>query len=71
MALIFHFNCILKFRLQFVSIWTSLKFCRLVNAYTTRGESSGSCKHSDSDQTAQKPGQRKIVIICDDNLQYS
>ena len=30
MALIFHFKCTLKCRLQFVSIWTSLKFCRLV-----------------------------------------
>ena len=29
-ALIFHFKCTLKCRLQFVSIWTSLKFCRLV-----------------------------------------
>ena len=30
MALIFHFKCTLQCRLQFVSIWTSLKFCRLV-----------------------------------------
>ena len=30
MALIFHFNCTLSCRLQFVSIWTGLKFCRLV-----------------------------------------
>ena len=30
MALIFRFQCTLKCRLQFVSIWTSLKFCRLV-----------------------------------------
>ena len=30
MALIFHFKCILKCRLQFVSIWTSLKSCLLV-----------------------------------------
>ena len=30
MALNFHFECTLKCRLQFVSIWTSLKFCRLV-----------------------------------------
>ena len=29
-ALIFHFKCTLKCRLQSVSIWTSLKFCRLV-----------------------------------------
>ena len=29
-VLIFHFKCTLKCRLQFVSIWTSLKFCRLV-----------------------------------------
>ena len=29
MALIFHFKCTLKCHLQFVSIWTSLKFCRL------------------------------------------
>ena len=29
MTLIFHFECILKCRLQFVSIWTSLKFCPL------------------------------------------
>ena len=27
MALIFHFKCTLKCCLQFVSIWTSLKFC--------------------------------------------
>ena len=30
MALIFHFKCTLKRCLQFVSIWTSLKFCRLI-----------------------------------------
>ena len=30
MALIFHSKCTLKCRLQLVSIWTSLKFCRLV-----------------------------------------
>ena len=30
MALIFHFKCTLKCRLQFSSIWTSLKFCCLV-----------------------------------------
>ena len=30
MTLIFHFKCTLKFCLQFVSIWTSLKFCSLV-----------------------------------------
>ena len=29
-ALIFHFKCTLKYRLQFASIRTSLKFCRLV-----------------------------------------
>ena len=29
-ALIFHFKCTLECHLQFVSIWTSLKFCRLV-----------------------------------------
>ena len=29
-VLIFHFKCTLKYRLQFVSIWTSLKFCRQV-----------------------------------------
>ena len=30
MALIFHFKCTYKCRWRFVSIWTSLKFCRLV-----------------------------------------
>ena len=30
MVLIFHFKCTFKCCLQFVSIWTSLKFCRLV-----------------------------------------
>ena len=30
MALIFHFKCTLKCPVQFVSIWTSLKFCHLV-----------------------------------------
>ena len=30
MALIFHFKCTLKCRLQSVSNWTSLKFCHLV-----------------------------------------
>ena len=30
MVLIFHFKCTLKCCLQFVSIWTSLQFCRLV-----------------------------------------
>ena len=29
-ALIFHFKCTSKCSLQFVSIWTSLKFCCLV-----------------------------------------
>ena len=33
MILIFHFKCTLKCCLQFVSIWTSLKFCRLVMGY--------------------------------------
>ena len=32
MALIFHFKGTLKCRLQFVSIWTSLKFCRLIRS---------------------------------------
>ena len=32
-ALIFHFKCTLECRLQFLSIWTSLKFCRLVMGY--------------------------------------
>ena len=30
MVLIFHFKCTLKCRLQFVSVWTILKFCGLV-----------------------------------------
>ena len=30
MALTFHFKCALKCRLQFVSVWTSVKFCRLL-----------------------------------------
>ena len=30
MALIFHFKCTLQGSLQFVLIWISLKFCRLV-----------------------------------------
>ena len=30
MVLIFHFKCTPKCHLPFVSIWTSLKFCRLV-----------------------------------------
>ena len=30
MELIFHIKCTLKCRLQFVSNWPSLKFCRLV-----------------------------------------
>ena len=33
MALVFHFKSTLKCRLQFVSIWTSLKFCPLVMGY--------------------------------------
>ena len=33
MALIFHFKCTLKCHLLFVSIWTSLKFYRLVMGY--------------------------------------
>ena len=32
-AFIFHFKCTIKCRLKFVSIWTSLKFCRLVMGY--------------------------------------
>ena len=34
MVLIFHFKCTLKCRQEFVSIWTCLKFCRLVKGYT-------------------------------------
>ena len=34
MVLIFQVKLTLKCRLQFVSIWTSLKFCRLVISYT-------------------------------------
>ena len=34
MVLICHFKCTLKCRLQFVSIWTSLKLCRLEIGYT-------------------------------------
>ena len=30
MTLIFHFKCTLKCRLNFFSIWTSLKFCHLL-----------------------------------------
>ena len=41
MGLIFHFKCTLKCRLQFVSIWTSLKFCRLVMGLTLSQTSSG------------------------------
>ena len=33
MALILHFNCTLKCRLQFVSTCTSLKLCRLLLGY--------------------------------------
>ena len=33
MVLIFHFKCTLKCHLQFVLIWTSLKFCRLVKSH--------------------------------------
>ena len=33
-ALIFHFKCTLKCCLQFLSIWTSLKFCSLVMGLT-------------------------------------
>ena len=33
MALIFHFKCSLRYRLQFVSVWTGQKFCRLVISY--------------------------------------
>ena len=33
MALIFHFKCTLKCHLQFVSIWTSLKFCNGLIGY--------------------------------------
>ena len=32
MTVIFHSKCTLKCRLQFVSIWTSLKICRLVKS---------------------------------------
>ena len=39
MVLIFQFKCTLKYRLQFASIWTSLKFCCLVMGY----EGSWSC----------------------------
>ena len=30
MALLFHVKCTLECRLQFTSVWTSLKFCHLV-----------------------------------------
>ena len=33
MELIIQFQCSLRCRLQFVSIWTSLKLCRLVMGY--------------------------------------
>ena len=36
MAHIFHFKCTLKCRLQFVSIWTSLKFYQSGNGLTLR-----------------------------------
>ena len=35
MVLIFHFKCTLKCRLQFVSIWTSLKLCHGLTLYNT------------------------------------
>ena len=38
-ALIFHTKCILKCCLQFVSIWTSLKFCHLVMGYNKKKKS--------------------------------
>ena len=34
MVLIFHFKCTLKCRLQFVLLWTSLKFCHLYKINT-------------------------------------
>ena len=37
MALFFHFKCTLKCRLQFVSIWISLKLCRLVMGNGSNG----------------------------------
>ena len=42
MALIFYFKFILKCRLQFVSIWTSLKFCRPVMGYAVHPRASSS-----------------------------
>ena len=33
MALIFHFNCTLESCLQFVSVWTHVKFCHLVKSF--------------------------------------
>ena len=33
MALGFHFKCTQKCHLQFISIWTNLKYCRLVMGY--------------------------------------
>ena len=39
MALIFQFKCTLKCRLQFVSIWTSLKFVHLVMGYIDEKQS--------------------------------
>ena len=38
MTLIFHFKCTLKCRRQFFSIWTNLKFCRLVMGYKWFGK---------------------------------
>ena len=36
MALIFHLKCTVKCRLEFVSVWTCLKFCCLVMGYRVK-----------------------------------
>ena len=45
MALIFHFKCTLKCRLQFVSFGTSLKFCCLVMGQITIAGKSKQRRH--------------------------
>ena len=61
MVLIFHFKCALKCHLKCVSIWTSLKFCRLVMGYR-RLHSKGPKNCMVKGQFIQRPANIRFCI---------
>ena len=61
LAPIFHLKCIIKCRLQFVSIWTSQKFCSLVSLRECRVPKNPLVSSS----ILEKIGQGKwIILLC-------